>query len=790
MKNFLKYLIVLSIFLSNFVAPLVLIQRNSQVTNNKYYVYAGNNNDASIRQAKEQIDEYEKQQKQQKEIKDDYLSCHFFDISCGLINLLQRIVVGAGNFLVGISAIFMDYFLGYSIQSAAYKDQGFITQGWEIIRDMTNIVFIFALIIVAFNLVLGNNSSDAKGKLMKIILISLVINFSLFGVFVIIDTSNVLAHVFYNKIGQNNTTYKASESDSKNSYKGKSLDITEKSASLDIAAKIQPQKLLATVKGDPSRSRRVIIIIIIGVINAVLIYTFLSVSFLFLGRTVGLWIAAVLSPLALASITIPGMDNLAYIGFGKWLSSLLKMAFMAPVFLFFLYLSVKFMGVKIVYDKSGDFTKTILSIVVPMGAIVVLILTSKDITEKMAGDFAGTISKYVAKGVKGVAGVGLAVATSGAALAGRATIGRGAKAMMDSDRLKNFTEKNPWLGKKLYSGAGKMQKSSFDVNKSWAGKMAGSAAGAAGLSMKQPSWAKVGGSGSGGYKKYREKKDQEETDFKDWITDKEADKAAQEAGHAEKEISSKSNDFTNLNQEIKENEALLPDIDSEIKSKEKAKAANEQKELKQEKELFKIKQNKKKLKKRIVNKKVFNKEREIKKTQKEGLKINTDIKQKREEKEKLENKINKDKSERDSLGKEINELGKVIAKSDKLTKQGRTANRAQTFVDTSRKNSEKSLVGKSARVVGAAGGTVALTIALGALGAPLGAAAGTAVLARGIKELIQSRKGEKWNKIKNITTRNSFATGVENKIGKKEKELSPKEMRELIKNLKKANENK
>ncbi|MCD5389847.1 MAG: hypothetical protein LR005_00445, partial [Candidatus Pacebacteria bacterium] len=331
-------------------------------------------------------------------------------LSCAIISFMYKILVIGGNFLVGVSAMMMDFFLQHSIQSSTYKDQSFIGQGWEIVRDLTNIVFIFALIVIAFNLVLGSGGSGNKFRLIKVILISLTINFSLFGAYMLIDTSNILAHVFYNKIGSSSVEYKGTSTDKTGA------NITSNSVSLGIASQINPQKLLGSNE-DASNSQRTILILIIGAINITLIYTFLSVSFLFLGRTIGLWISAILAPLALASITVPGMDKLDYIGFGRWLSSFLKMAFMAPVFLFFLYLAVEFMKIKPTFDNTdGEFLKTIMQVLVPLAAVVVLILASKKVANKMSGDFAGTISSVVTKGVTGAAAVGLgagAMALSG-----------------------------------------------------------------------------------------------------------------------------------------------------------------------------------------------------------------------------------------------------------------------------------------------------------------------------------------------------------------------------------------
>jgi hypothetical protein len=101
-----------------------------------------------------------------------YLNCGYTDFGCGIVNALHWIFIVGGNWLVGLSATFMDYFLNHTIQSSSYRDAGFIEQGWEILRDATNILFIFALLYLAFNMMLGNGGSSTKGKLMKIILVA------------------------------------------------------------------------------------------------------------------------------------------------------------------------------------------------------------------------------------------------------------------------------------------------------------------------------------------------------------------------------------------------------------------------------------------------------------------------------------------------------------------------------------------------------------------------------------------------------------------------------------------
>lgn len=339
------------------------------------------------------------------------------DIACQMVNLLQMIVVVGGNALVYLASEFMDYFLQHSIASSSYKDAGFILEGWEILRDLTNIVFIFALLIIAFKLVLGIGTTNLKKQLMSVIIVALTINFSLFISFAIIDASNVLANVLYNKISTKSVSYQIDTSGDNEIEDASS----KTSVSLGIASKIQPQKILLHAdKSNKNKGQRLLMIIMIGIINYTIIITFLSVALLFLGRTIALWISSVLAPLAFASITIPQLSKVKYIGFDKWLKSLLETAFMAPVFIFFLYLSLQFMNINIFgggASLSDDFLTLLLKTVIPMAATVIIIRTSKTVATSMSGDFAGQITAMVGKIAGGALAAGALVATGGASVA-------------------------------------------------------------------------------------------------------------------------------------------------------------------------------------------------------------------------------------------------------------------------------------------------------------------------------------------------------------------------------------
>jgi len=367
-------------------------------------------------------------------------------------NLLDNTACGVGNFiltyfeliwfyttqiLVVIVGLMFDAFLFFSIDSQFYRS-GMIEAGWSILRDFTNIAFIFALLLASFRLVLGSNVADAKKKIMQTILIAIVVNFSLFMSYAIIDASNLLAHAFYNKIDAGAAqNYEVSEGQGQGQADGGSnasgeevVELTKtflesvgadtRSVSLAIAGNINPQKII-TRSGTESFGQAYIIIFMSGLMNLLLIYLFVSIMLLFVGRTLSLMMYSILAPIAFVSILIPGLENNKYIGFSNWMKQFFSSAFMAPIFLFFIYIIVTFLnnkGVLASLSAPGQgFFASIMSVFMLFFMVGGLLYFSKKIATDMAGELGGMLSKIVAGTVGGAVAVGTIAATGGASLA-------------------------------------------------------------------------------------------------------------------------------------------------------------------------------------------------------------------------------------------------------------------------------------------------------------------------------------------------------------------------------------
>ncbi len=417
------------------------------------------------------------------------------------------------SLILSISGHFFDYMLGYNLKSDSYSissagQPSFVEQGWKVVRDISNIFFIFILLYLAISTILGTGGSDVKKSVGMVILIAILINFSLFFTRVIIDTSNVLAKIFY-------STTEVTNKSSTNPVELKD-DQGNKQLSLAIVSKFNPQKLLENVQPGTKVSERdengtlvsteispsdragyfFLITVIMAAVNLIAAWMFFLVGFLFLGRVAGLWLLMIFAPVAFISYALPSKVKIPKFGHQEWWSNLLSQAFMAPVFIFFLYLLIQFLKIGVVL--SGQSTvERILSVLIPIFFVVVILKAAKDTAVSMSGD----IGKAMVSAAKSVGGLAIGAATGGAAMLGTATLGRiGARGAQDAELNAKAAAGDKVAQAKLAT-YNKLAGSSFDAR---ATKFGGAIA--------KETGANIGKAKEGGFNKraeeYKKKKDE------------------------------------------------------------------------------------------------------------------------------------------------------------------------------------------------------------------------------------------------------------------------------------------
>lgn len=372
------------------------------------------------------------------------------------------------SYLFAQIGIILDFSIMYSIDDDSYKSS-FVVEGWGIVRDFCNMFFIFILLYIAFGTILGLHSVKTKETIINVILIGLLINFSLFATQVIIDASNILTRVFYN---ENTISTGTKEGGVVKSKLGIFGEIQLSSA---IVNKVDPQKLILeattvndiqirgassgedqesvqTSKGEITVGTFILVTLLATAINVVGIVVFLSSALIFITRVLGLWLAMILAPLAFFSYIVPSMKSFKMIGWSHWWPETLKLAFLAPVFMFFIYLIIKFLdkglGLVDAATRSGAAKSgmgLVVSIVVPFIFIMVLLMKAKDIAKDMSGEMGQKITGAVAA----VGGMALGGAALGTAVLGRNLIGKTINSATKSDSAIHYGNQKVEYNKKL-----------------------------------------------------------------------------------------------------------------------------------------------------------------------------------------------------------------------------------------------------------------------------------------------------------------------------------------------------
>lgn len=407
------------------------------------------------------------------------------------VRLFYYVFLYPSAWIAGIAGQIFDYFIAYTLNSESYSSGGFVEQGWRVVRDIANASFIFVLLYAAIMLIVKSDTPSMTRTLTRVILIAVVINFSLFMTRAIIDAGNILGRVFYEK-----TIISNDDLGEQNKYKTISAGLIEKVApqklltadvftkkyaptSIDTATQTNTlggfggndsDNDLENVNGNENFSVgsgfMILIILVASIVNIAIAWVFVSVSIFLVARTLGLWIMMIMSPIAFASYSIPFLKIKDY-GFNEWLSKTFKLSFMVVIFMFFLYLTVMFIDISFAtafnINANGGQMSTIhwiMSVIVPLMAILFLLNIAKSQAKSMSGEFGDMVGKALKVGATAVLGAG-GLALGGAAAVG-GTLGRQVIGKQLGGRLAKADTSTAW-GRMQKRAGDRLQSSTFDA---------------------------------------------------------------------------------------------------------------------------------------------------------------------------------------------------------------------------------------------------------------------------------------------------------------------------------------
>ncbi len=371
-----------------------------------------------------------------------------------ILMVVYWIFYGIGSFLLWVTGYFFNAIIAITLlDTSLYSSQTFLTEAWAVVRDFSNIFFILILLYVAIQMILGLGGGHGAGPqkiITQVIIMSLLINFSMFFTKVVIDTSNIIAVVFYNKLAIETKITRTDGSKVDRDYTKATGKLNEKDLSGAMMAAFNPTKLISaeflekaksvptmgtTVNEDVPFTMLLALIILSGLIMCLGAYAFFIAGASFLGRMVELWVLIIFSPFAFMSSSISVLSGISMIGWGAWFSRLISASFMAPMFMFFMYFIFKLIAVNpfagMIAARSDDvgIIGTILLVVIPSLVILSLLMKATDYAKKGSGQF----GEMALGAVKGIAALTAGGAILTAATVGKQTVGRFMKGASTGD---------------------------------------------------------------------------------------------------------------------------------------------------------------------------------------------------------------------------------------------------------------------------------------------------------------------------------------------------------------------
>ncbi len=254
-----------------------------------------------------------------------------------ILDFIIAITTAIGGMVAGIGGVMLDLTvnatvlnMGTLLGSNTDVGKGIIGL-WKVLRDIINIFFIFGVIYIGIKTILDSQKSETRRTFGMLIIAALIINFSLYITEVVIDFSNIAAVQVYNQIAdmpiaKGFATDKVSLSSG--SIAGAFLDVASV-GSIFAGNEVDIAKHLGLAGGIFYGLFMMIFLVIAGAV-------FFMGALLLIKRFIALILYMIFSPAMFIGWILPSFASEQE----QWRKGFIQQAFVAPLFLFMLYLSL------------------------------------------------------------------------------------------------------------------------------------------------------------------------------------------------------------------------------------------------------------------------------------------------------------------------------------------------------------------------------------------------------------------------------------------------------------------
>jgi len=252
-----------------------------------------------------------------------------------------------GGILTLVGGIF-NWVTSPNFISLSYTDPArnpFIELGWGLTRDLANIIFILAFVVIGLATALRIGGYHAKKTLPTLIIIALLINFTPVICGLIVDASNIVMNFFLSEVT--------------------GVDAFTSRLSAQWSSWIGGLKFWDPTASTMAINNAVGALVII-IFNLLTILVLLTFSLIFVLRYIAIWVLVILSPLAFACYILPATRGY----FESWWKQFIQWSIIGITGGFFLYLANWMM----IESMKPEFQKQLSPMAGPLGTLMDQIL--------------------------------------------------------------------------------------------------------------------------------------------------------------------------------------------------------------------------------------------------------------------------------------------------------------------------------------------------------------------------------------------------------------------------------
>ncbi len=200
--------------------------------------------------------------------------------------------------------------------------------GWTVSRDLANLGFVLAIILISFATILRIETYQMQKLLWKLITAALLVNFSLVAAGVLLDFSGILTNFFINKATTNNQS--AIGANLANAFQVQTiLQQTESESKI--------KDLIQGLTSDPNKHFPFTAsVVFVAIFTTIVAISLISLAAMLYIRYIWLTMLLILMPIAWLCWIWPDLEG----NWKNWWGKFMQWTFFAPAVTFFIYLAL------------------------------------------------------------------------------------------------------------------------------------------------------------------------------------------------------------------------------------------------------------------------------------------------------------------------------------------------------------------------------------------------------------------------------------------------------------------